>query len=199
VRAFSDEDLAKMMTVNSTEYTPEALAIATEEATRRGGLADLRARLPAAESKDGELVPDLLPEELTCPHCETTLSLDKEEQLRKIFVCGECGMQSDFSQPVRMFSNVFSIKGRIRRLEYGLSVIIQTVIFLVLGVVEDRWESDVFVLYIFPAWFSWAQGAKRCHDLGNSGWFQVIPFYGFWLIFAEGTRGWNEYGRDPKN
>lgn len=47
-------------------------------------------------------------------------------------------------------------------------------------------------------WFIWAQGAKRCHDRGNSGWFQIIPFYGLWMLFAEGETGTNEYGNSPK-
>lgn len=47
-------------------------------------------------------------------------------------------------------------------------------------------------------WFIWAQGAKRCHDRGNSGWYQIIPFYGFWMLFAEGETTANEYGNSPK-
>ena len=47
-------------------------------------------------------------------------------------------------------------------------------------------------------WFIWAQGAKRCHDRGNSGWYQIIPFYGLWMLFAEGEIGTNEYGNSPK-
>jgi uncharacterized membrane protein YhaH (DUF805 family) len=43
-----------------------------------------------------------------------------------------------------------------------------------------------------------AQGAKRCHDRGNSGIWQIIPFYGLWMLFADGDLGRNEYGANPK-
>ena len=47
-------------------------------------------------------------------------------------------------------------------------------------------------------WFILAQGAKRCHDLGNSGLYQLIPFYGFLMVLEDGDEGENEYGFDPK-
>ena len=46
-------------------------------------------------------------------------------------------------------------------------------------------------------WYIFAQGAKRCHDCGRSGWYQVIPFYFFWLIFANEETKSNKYG-EPK-
>ena len=48
-------------------------------------------------------------------------------------------------------------------------------------------------------WFQWAQGAKRCHDRNCSGWWQLVPFYALWMLFADGERGLNQYGPDPKN
>jgi hypothetical protein len=48
-------------------------------------------------------------------------------------------------------------------------------------------------------WFLWAQGAKRCHDIGNSGWFQLIPFYALWMLFQDGEPGPNQYGENPKD
>ena len=101
-----------------------------------------------------------------------------------------------------MFKNPFSFDGRIRRTEYGLSFIIYIVIAMILNAIIIGSEGEAALLglaYIPMIWFLWAQGAKRCHDVGNSGWWQLIPFYFFWLIFQEGDPGFNKYGENPKN
>ena len=101
-----------------------------------------------------------------------------------------------------MFSNPFSFEGRIRRTEYGISLIIYFVIALIVNVILESGEEAAILglAYIPMLWFLWAQGAKRCHDIGNNGWWQIIPFYVFWLIFAKGEFGIaNYYGRKPKN
>lgn len=101
-----------------------------------------------------------------------------------------------------MFKNPFSFDGRIRRLEFGLTMIIYMVIYLsVLGIVAAS-GSEIgmlaFLIFIPLVWFVWAQGAKRCHDLGRSGWFQLIPFYGLIMLFHDGDPGRNEYGFNAK-
>lgn len=59
--------------------------------------------------------------------------------------------------------------------------------------------EEVLYIFLIPVyWFIWAQGAKRCHDRNNTGWFQIIPFYGFWMLFADGDYGENDYGPNPK-
>jgi len=116
-----------------------------------------------------------------------------------------------------MFKAAFSFDGRIRRTEYGLSLIIYTVVLTILQLIigtmiasssrsyyssnDDSGGAGVLLfIFIIPLlWFLWAQGAKRCHDVGNSGWWQLIPFYVFALIFQEGASGPNQYGDDPKN
>lgn len=107
----------------------------------------------------------------------------------------------------KMFSNVFSSEGRIRRTEFGLSLIIFYVSTFLLGYIigllglsdGETFGLGWIYLPVIPFWiFFLFQGAKRCHDRGNSGWFQLIPFYGLWMLFAEGERGPNEYGPDPK-
>jgi uncharacterized membrane protein YhaH (DUF805 family) len=91
----------------------------------------------------------------------------------------------------------FSFNGRIRRKEYGISFVIYILGYsILLGLSES--STILLVGYIPLLWFLWAQGAKRCHDRGNSGWYQIIPFYVFWMLFAEGDSTKNEYGNSPK-
>lgn len=106
-----------------------------------------------------------------------------------------------------MFQAPFSFDGRIRRTEYGLSMLFLVIAQMLIGAMVGLGSrsSDpggtlvIFYLLMLPALiFIWAQGAKRCHDLGNSGWWQLIPFYGFWLLFADGQYGPNQYGDNPK-
>jgi uncharacterized membrane protein YhaH (DUF805 family) len=99
-----------------------------------------------------------------------------------------------------MFKNPFSFSGRIRRLEYGISMIIGGVLqFIITSLSESSSEASIFVFLLIPVmWFGFAQGAKRCHDLGNNGWWQLIPFYGLWLLFQDGSLGANQYGNNPK-
>lgn len=49
-----------------------------------------------------------------------------------------------------------------------------------------------------------AAGARRLHDIGKSGWWQLIAFIPFGIIVlivwlaTDGTPGINEYGANPK-
>lgn len=101
-----------------------------------------------------------------------------------------------------MFKAPFSFSGRIRRTEYGISLIINSILNFFLTAIIGSTNGDaaiLLVLYIPMLWFIWAQGAKRSHDRGNSGWYQLIPFYPLVLLFGEGEIGPNRYGEDPKN
>ena len=98
-----------------------------------------------------------------------------------------------------MFSDAFSFDGRIRRSEYGISFIIYAFLAVMVNAIVKTGALPIIGLaYIPMVWFLWAQGSKRCHDLGNSGWFQIIPFYLLWMIFANGKNSVNKYGRNPK-
>lgn len=103
-----------------------------------------------------------------------------------------------------MFKRPFSFNGRIRRLEYGISFIFYFIWYVVIDVMSKSSDpslaASIFILISFipMVWFLWAQNAKRCHDRGNSGWYQLIPFYFFVLLFGDGEDGDNEYGDNPK-
>ena len=96
-----------------------------------------------------------------------------------------------------MFKNPFSFEGRIRRTEYGLSYAFAFGVGLFIGF-SELGVGIMYVLLISAYWFMFAQGAKRCHDRGNSGWYQIIPFYSLWMLFADSDNGINEYGPNPK-
>ncbi|MEZ4802378.1 MAG: DUF805 domain-containing protein [Gelidibacter sp.] len=102
-----------------------------------------------------------------------------------------------------MFKNPFSFSGRIRRTEYGLSYLIYIIIlFSFIWATEGTGTVGSFIyviVYLGLLWFLLAQAAKRCHDLGNSGFYLLIPFYFLWMLFAEGTYGPNRYGINPKH
>lgn len=100
-----------------------------------------------------------------------------------------------------MFKNPFSFHGRIRRTEFGISYVMFIVGFLglvsvvnLIGITGYSIAVHVTALY----WFLFSQSAKRCHDLGHSGFYQLIPFYVFALLFNEGANRRNKYGQDPK-
>lgn len=98
----------------------------------------------------------------------------------------------------KMFSKVFSFKGRIRRLEYGLSFIIFYFSLTFSSLLAESSPLFFLILCVPNYWFLWAQGAKRCHDRGNTGWYQLIPFYVLWMLFGDSDIGTNNYGANPK-
>ena len=106
-----------------------------------------------------------------------------------------------------MFKAPFSFQGRIRRTEYAISVIIYTVVIILIqvmlvaamaGQASPGITLFLMIIMIPLIYFMLAQGAKRCHDRGNSGWFQLIPFYGLWMLFGDSDHGANAYGPNPK-
>jgi uncharacterized membrane protein YhaH (DUF805 family) len=99
-----------------------------------------------------------------------------------------------------MFRRPFSFEGRIRRTEYGLTVLIYYAFVFILEIADTALNSDGIVyLALIPAlWFMLAQGTKRCHDRSHHGGWQLIPFYMLWMLFADGDPHTNKYGEDPK-
>lgn len=99
--------------------------------------------------------------------------------------------------------NPFTFSGRIRRRTYWIVGVILGFISNILTTMLDASCDDltiamIFLTIIVLAYVSFANGAKRCHDLGHNGWWQLIPFYSLWLAFQDSEPGTNEYGPNPK-
>ncbi len=108
---------------------------------------------------------------------------------------------------------LLSFDGRITRSAYWLKFVLPyLVIAVVLGILDAilgmQAEGVGLLGGLFglaAIWPSIAVGAKRCHDRGRSGWFQLIlliPVVGvIWLLvevgFLRGTMGENRFGPDP--
>lgn len=111
--------------------------------------------------------------------------------------------QPNTGTPKKMFTAVFSFKGRIRRLEFGLTYLAYWFFCLPMNVLsEDEISAgfaSIWLLLLIPVvWILLAQRTKRCHDLGYSGWWQLVPFFDLLLIFSKGEPQINQYGAPAK-
>ncbi|WP_426492402.1 DUF805 domain-containing protein [Hymenobacter sp. 102] len=109
----------------------------------------------------------------------------------------------------KLFAAPFSLKGRIRRTEYWLTILLTMVIsaclsaFVIYRLSQDSNDIVICIVIAFAVlapvwWMNLAQATKRCHDRGNSGVYQLIPFYFMWMAFAPSDEGANRYGASPK-
>lgn len=112
---------------------------------------------------------------------------------------------SDFVFNGGMFKRPFSFRGRIRRTEFGLTLLIY-VLWYIFSLLYFGSNTNIPLFsillslsFIPVTWVMIAQSAKRCHDRGNSGWYQLIPFYYIVLLFGDGESGINQYGTNPKS
>lgn len=86
-------------------------------------------------------------------------------------------------------------------MEYGISFFVYALIMGAINIKTYGTPNGMgvyWIVFIPLLFFYLAQGAKRCHDIGKSGYYQLIPFYFLWLIFTDSQFGENEYGENPK-
>ena len=93
--------------------------------------------------------------------------------------------------------------GRARRKEYWMFVLIYMVINVILAVLGMDIISVIFGLALLVP--SISIGARRLHDTGRSGWWQLIyfvPLIGLivMIVFlAQDSHDDNDYGVNPKS
>ncbi len=109
-------------------------------------------------------------------------------------------LKEKYKNPATYKRKILSGKGRINRIEYLLSLIVFSIgVSFTQSLVEiEGWRLVGSILYFFLLWFILAQGAKRCHDFGRSGWLQLIPLYPLYMLIKKGDSKVNSYGPVPK-
>lgn len=107
--------------------------------------------------------------------------------------------ENDFENaPAREKASLgFSAKGRIGRGLYCIASVIWLVVAQLSRIdIGDSAVVGVLALIIYcVVWVWWIlQAIKRSHDIGHNGWWILIPFYTFYLLFAKGEQKPNRYG-----
>ena len=108
--------------------------------------------------------------------------------------------------------DIFSTEGRATRASYFWHIVLDDVLIVTMIVFLMVLSLSAGMLVVLPAmgvvagglWAALCITVKRLHDLDRPGWhfwLFLVPFYNFYLslvlLFAKGTDGPNQYGRDP--
>ena len=100
-----------------------------------------------------------------------------------------------------------TFSGRARRKEIWMFILINFIIMVILSALDMALGigllSGIYALAVLVP--SLAVGARRLHDIGKTGWWQLvglIPFIGLIVLIIffvmEGNPGDNQYGPNPK-
>ncbi|MBO0590472.1 DUF805 domain-containing protein [Cellulophaga sp. E16_2] len=163
---------------------------------------------------DGEM---LLPSEALLPSCV----LCNTRYPKEVTICPKDGAEVSYNTKVKTTPapknsstvtntpkknsslKIFSFKGRINRTSYLFTVLMYCIVnaIIIANTTMSNLGIAIVVFSVFNLLMSWillAQAAKRSHDIGNSGWYVLIPFYGAFILFLKGAEGTNQYGSSPK-
>ena len=94
--------------------------------------------------------------------------------------------------------NFFSCNGRIRRRDFNLIYLPSMALLYIFSILAEEMVfvlivNLIIILLLIPTFI------KRCHDMGDSGWWTLCPVYNaLFMMFMDGTDGVNKYGPDPK-
>lgn len=94
--------------------------------------------------------------------------------------------------------SLFSFKGRIGRINYIATLFICFFLITIFKKIGVESQDNIIIIctkivMLFLYYIIFSQGAKRCHDINLSGWYQIIPFFPFILMLKRGTTESNKY------
>lgn len=105
-----------------------------------------------------------------------------------------------FIDPIK--NHYFDFEGRVTRQAFWMFALM-SIIFLVIASMVSETLANIFAVALLLPHLGLT--ARRLHDIGKSGWWQLIgliPFMGLLIIIVllarSGVSGPNEYGADPR-
>ena len=104
------------------------------------------------------------------------------------------------AHPETFKEKFFSLQGRLNRKPF---IMRSLVVGIPCSLIQTILSNDSVIFYpgllicLVLVISSFTLGARRCHDLNHSGWFQIIPLYVLFMLFSKGKPGPNKYGPDP--
>jgi uncharacterized membrane protein YhaH (DUF805 family) len=108
----------------------------------------------------------------------------------------------DFQQSIRIcFQKYADFNGRASRPEFWWFALFSLIVSVIGGMIFRGWINQLISLALLVP--SLAVGSRRLHDIGKSGWLQLlglIPIIGWALLiywFAQPGGPANEYGHAP--
>lgn len=92
-------------------------------------------------------------------------------------------------------------KGRARRKEYWMFVLINFLIMIAFGYIDNVLGTSPLLSLVYNLAImipSIAVAVRRMHDSNHSGWWILVPIVGLVFLFKDGTPGNNRFGPSPK-
>lgn len=92
------------------------------------------------------------------------------------------------------FVKYTDFKGRASRSEYWWFMLAYVLVGVICDLINSTLGSVQALVFLLPMISS---AARRLHDIGKSGWFQLIPFYNLYLLVQPTQPESNAYGEPP--
>jgi uncharacterized membrane protein YhaH (DUF805 family) len=109
-----------------------------------------------------------------------------------------------FADAVRSgFTKYAKFDGRASRREFwywlGFVVLTTALLYIIEGSMPTTggFGGLARLVFLFMLCPTVAAGARRLHDIGKSGWWQLVPIYSWVLAAQPGEEGDNRYGVPP--
>ena len=97
------------------------------------------------------------------------------------------------------FRNAFNFKGRASRSEFWYASLAYFIVGITTLFILPN-DTGIHVARILQLIFfipNLSLAVRRIHDTNHSGWWYLVPFFSFYLMFVEGDPFDNKFGDNP--